>query len=155
YPARLMTGRAAAGRQGYKDAVTYLDVMIKDTNCPPALNAQAQFTLGLTLMSFESSDTNNSAANFAAATNVFGRLAQAAPAGGLSLPAQVRIGDCNLQMNNFDAATNVYAAVFNSTNADIALRSEAQVGFGLALEKKSELAAADDKRKLQHRALQN
>jgi len=155
YPARLMAGRAAAGRQGYKDAIGYFGDIIKDASCPPALNAQAQFALGNTYMSFESADQTNSAANFSAATNVFSRLIAAYPASELALPAQVKIGECNLQMNNYDAATNIYATVFNATSAPISLRSEAQVGFGLALEKKSDLATAEEKKKLLRQALQN
>ncbi|HXF10800.1 MAG TPA: outer membrane protein assembly factor BamD, partial [Desulfuromonadaceae bacterium] len=155
YPARLMAGRAAAGRQGYKDANGYFADMINDTNCPPALTAQAQFALGTTLMSFESGDQTNLMANFARATNFFSRLISAYPGSDLAMPAQVKIANCNLQMNNYDGATNVYAAVFNSTNAPLSLRSEAQVGFGIALEKKSDLVTADDKKKLLRQALQN
>jgi hypothetical protein len=47
------------------------------------------------------------------------------------------LGECNAQLGNFDAATNAYAQVFNSPNAGIAARSQAQIGFGIALEKKA------------------
>lgn len=155
YPARLMTGRAAVGRQGYKDAIHYFADMINDTNCPSTLNVQAQFALGNTLMSFASPDQTNAIANFSTATNVFNRLILAYPGGELAVPAQVKIADCDLQMNNYDAATNLYAAVLNATNAALSLRSEAQVGLGLVLEKKAELATAEDKKRLQRMALQN
>ena len=38
-----------------------------------------------------------------------------------------------------DRATNAFASVFNSPYADVSLRSQAQVGFGIALEKKAAL----------------
>ena len=46
------------------------------------------------------------------------------------------------------AATNAYAQVFNSPFADISARSQAQIGFGIALEKKAALADGDDQRLL-------
>ena len=50
YPARMMAGRAAMGRQGYTDAIGYFTQLTGDTNCPPDLNAQALFAYGSALM---------------------------------------------------------------------------------------------------------
>ena len=38
YQARLMAGRAAMGRQGYKDAIDHFTSLTSDTNCPLDLN---------------------------------------------------------------------------------------------------------------------
>ena len=57
--------------------------------------------------------------------------------------AWCEIGDCDLQLTNYVAATNAYAQVFDNTNspADVSLRSQAQIGFGIALEKMAALAS--------------
>jgi tetratricopeptide (TPR) repeat protein len=65
------------------------------------------------------------------------------------------LGDCYLQLTNYDAATNAYAQVFNSPFANISARSQAQVGFGLALEKMAALATGDDRRALLELAKNN
>jgi hypothetical protein len=70
---------------------------------------------------------------------VFGQLCQSYPTNEWGALAWGELGDCCLQLNNFDAATNAYAQVFASPFADISARSQAQVGFGIALEKKAAL----------------
>ena len=52
-------------------------------------------------------------------------------------------------------ATNAYAQVFNSPYANISARSQAQIGFGIALEKKAALATARSRRALLKLALDN
>ncbi|HTV75428.1 MAG TPA: hypothetical protein VMD57_00400, partial [Candidatus Baltobacteraceae bacterium] len=123
-----------------------------DTNCPADVNAQALFAWGDTLMQMGSTDTNNPLANFSTATNVFSQID---PADELSLPAQIEIGKCDLQLGNYDAATNAYAQVFNSPNAGISARSEAQIGFGIALEKMAAQATGTNQAALLQFALQN
>jgi TolA-binding protein len=152
YPAQLMAGRAAMGWLGYSDAIHYFTGLTGDTNCPPDLNAQALFAYGSALMIKPSDDTNNPLANFKLAASVFGQIGQT---NGLGAPAQIEIGKCDLQLANYDDATNAYATVFNSTNADISARSQAQIGFGIALEKKAALATGDEQRALLKQALDN
>ena len=54
------------------------------------------------------------------------------------------------------AATNAYAQVFNSTApANISARSQAQIGFGIALEKKAALATGTNQTALLQLALDN
>ena len=90
----------------------------------------------------DSTDTNNPLANFQTATNVFSQICQLYPTNELGALAWIEIGECDLQLTNYDAATNAYAQVFNSTApANISARSQAQIGFGIALEKKAALAA--------------
>lgn len=145
YPAHLMAGRAAAGRGGYPDAKQYFSDTFSDTNCPPDIAAQALFGIGSVLMNSDSG-TTNLVANFQAATNFFARVIQMYPANNYGALAWCYIGDCDLQISDYDSATNAYAQVFTSTNAEISLRSRAKVGFGVALEKKAEQSTdADNK----------
>jgi TolA-binding protein len=153
YPARLMAGHAAMGRQGYKDAIDHFTSLTSDTNCPSDLKAQALFAYGGALMSMDSPDTtNNPLANFQLAAKVFGQLD---PTNELGALARVEIGDCNLQLTNYDDATNAYAQVVSSTNASVSARSRAQIGFGLALEKKAALATGTNQTALLQLALDN
>jgi TolA-binding protein len=140
YPAQLMAGRAAAARQGYLEAVRdYFSKLEQDTNCLMDLRAQATFEHGKALMLSGSADTNNPLANFALATNEFIQIVQLYPTNEQGALAWLYIGDCDGQLGNYDAATNAYAQVFNSTSADASVRSQAQIAFGLALEKMAAL----------------
>ena len=58
YEARMMAGRAAVGRQGYKEAIEYFTNLTSDLKCPPGLKAQAIFAYGDTLMSLPPTETN-------------------------------------------------------------------------------------------------
>jgi TolA-binding protein len=153
--ARLMAGRAAVARQGYSDAIDYFKVLEEDTNCPVDLRAQAAFAHGNALMRMDSTDTNNPLANFQSATNVFGQIGQWDPANELVAAAMIEIGNCNLQLTNYDDATNAYAQVVTSTNASMSARSQAQIGIGIALEKKAALASGPAQNELLDQALDN
>ncbi|HTY88854.1 MAG TPA: tetratricopeptide repeat protein [Candidatus Acidoferrum sp.] len=155
YQARLMAGRAAMGLSSYKDAIDELTALTSDTNCPPVLNAQALFAYGSVLMQMESSDTNHPLANFQKALEVFNQLGRLYPTNEPGVLAWNGIGDCNLQLTNYDGATNAYAQVFRSPYADVAARSRAQIGFGLALEKKADLVAGNDRTQLLQLALES
>ncbi|MEI8289209.1 MAG: tetratricopeptide repeat protein [Verrucomicrobiota bacterium] len=141
YPAKLMAGRAAVGRQGFSDAGRYftklIDDTINDTNCPPELGVQARFAYGAALLQTTSSDTNNS--NLQLALNLFSQICRLCPTNEAGALAWSETGDCQLQLGDFDAATNAYAQVLNSPVAGSGLRGRAQVGVGLALEKKAAL----------------
>jgi len=155
YQARLMAGRAAMGLPSYKDAIDHFTSLTSDTNCPPDLNAQALFAYGGALMLSDSPDTNNPLANFQLATNVFNQICQLYPTNEPGVLAWNEIGDCDLQLGAFDAATNAYAQVFNSPFANISARSRAQIGFGSALEKKAALATGTNQTALLQLALDN
>jgi TolA-binding protein len=155
YQAQMMAGRAAVGRLGYSDAIGYFTALVADTNCPPELDVQARFAWGSALMRSDSTDTNNPLLNFQSATNVFGRICQLYPTNEWGALALGELADCYLQLTNYDAATNAYAQVFNSPVAGISARSQAQIGFGIALEKMAALAAATNQTALFQLALQN
>jgi TolA-binding protein len=156
YQARLMAGRAAMGLPSYKDAIDHFTSLTSDTNCPPDLNAQALFLYGSALMLQDSTDTNNPLANFQLAMNVFSQICQLYPTNEPGALAWNEIGDCDLQLTNYDAATNAYAQVFNTNApANISARSRAQIGFGIALEKKAALATGTNQTALLQLALDN
>jgi TolA-binding protein len=153
YPAQMMAGRAAIGWFGFQDAIGYFMGLVDDTNCPPDLNAQARFAWGGALMQMNSSDMNNPLANFQLATNVFAQIVQMYPTNEFSALAWGEIGDCDLQLTNYDSATNAYAQAVNSPFANIAARSQAQIGWGIALEKEAALMTGSDQTNLLQLAL--
>lgn len=156
YPAQMMAGRAAVARLDYTGAARdYFAKLEADTNCPIDLRVQATFAHGDALMRSEPDDTNNPLANFGLATNEFFQIVQLYPTNELGLLALFYIGDCNVQLTNYDAATNAYAQVFNSPFAGLNARSEAQIGFGLALEKKAALLSGTGQNALLNQALDN
>jgi TolA-binding protein len=134
--ARMMAGRAAVARQDYKGAINYFSTLEGDTNCLMDLRVQAAFAHGNALMQMDSAETNNPLANFSAATNVFAQIVQLYPTNELGARAWGKIGECEFQLAHYDAATNAYAQVLNTNvQANISLRSQAQIGWGNALEK--------------------
>ena len=155
WQAQMMAGRAALGRLGYLDAIGYFTGLAGDTNCPAELVAPARFAYGSTLMLMSSTDTNNPLANFQVATNVFAQIAQANPTNEWGAQAMIEIGNCDLQLGDFDRATNAFAQVINSPFAGVSLRSQAQVGFGLVLEKKAALLDGAEQRELLQLAMDN
>ena len=154
WQAQLMAGRAAVGRLGYSDAIGYFITLVSDTNCPPEPGALARLAWGGALMRLEA-DTNNPLANFQKATNVFGQVVQLWPTNEFGLEAWGEIGDCDLQLSDYDGATNAYAQIFNSPAANVSVRSQAQIGFGIALEKKAAPAAGPMQNELFQAALDN
>jgi len=155
YPAQLMAAQAAVGRLGFADAATYLVRLVSDVNCPEPLKTQALFAYGGVLMRMDSPDTNRPFANFELATSVFLRICLANPTNDLGALAGSELGDCQLQLGAFDAATNAYAQVVNSPYAGVALRGRAQVGLGRVLEKKAAAAPPEARQGLLDQALKN
>ncbi len=154
--ARMTAGLAAVARQDYSDAISdYFAILEEDTNCLMDLRVQATFAHGTALMRMDSTDTNNPLYNFQLATNVFIQICQLYPTNELGALAWGEIGDCDLQLANYDAATNAYAQVVNSPSANIAARSQAQIGWGIALEKMAALATGMDQTNLLQMALDN
>jgi TolA-binding protein len=157
YPARMMAGRAAVARQDYRGAIyNYFSKLEVNTNCPVDLRVQAAFAHGNALMQMDSAETNNPLANFSAATNVFASIVKSNPTNEAAACAWGKIGECEFQLALYDAATNAYAQVLNTNvQANISLRSQAQIGIGIALEKKAELATGTNQTALRELALNN
>lgn len=135
YPAQLMAGRAAMGRQGYKDAEAHLVPLINEAAWPSELGAQARFAYGAVLMQMPSADTNSPLANLTIATNIFDQIFKAYPTNQAGLRALGELANCAVQLGDFSVATNFYLQVANSTFADAAMQAQARVGLGLAYEK--------------------
>ena len=157
YWAQLMAGRAALGRGGFWDARRYFTTLIPDTNCPVDVRVQATFAAGDALLRMDSTDTNNPLANFQTAANEFNQICLLSPTNEAGALAFFKIGDCNLQLSKYAAATNAYAQVFDNTNsaASVLLRSRAQIGFGIVLEKMATLASGTNQTALFRLALDN
>lgn len=140
YPAMLMAGRSAIGRQGYQDAKDYLIKLIGDTNCPPDLDASALFAYGDVLMQQPSPDSNTPLTNYWQAIGYFQIICQQYPGTVQQSLAYGEIGNCYLQLGSqashfYADATNAYAQVMASPYAEIDARSQAQVGIGIVLER--------------------
>jgi TolA-binding protein len=159
HPARMMAGRAAVARQDYHGAIRdYFSKLEADTNCLDMdLRVQAAFAHGDALMQMDSADTNNPLANFSEAiTNEFAPIIQLNPTNESAALAWLEIGKCEFQLANYDAATNAYAQILDTNvQADISLRSQAQIGAGIVLEKKAALASGDAQKGLRELALDN
>jgi TolA-binding protein len=158
HQARLMAGRAAVARLGFSDAAGYFTKLINDRDCPPELVAQALFEYGDATMRTESTDTNKPFASFEEAITIFKKIPQLYPANDLVAPAWGRIGDCHLQLaatdaKYFSAATNAYQQAMDSPRAVVTVRSQAEVGLGLALEKMAALKTGADAAALNQLAL--
>lgn len=148
YPAMLMAGRSAMGRQGYDNAEAYFLKLMGQTNCPPqldpkdwySLDAQAWFAYGDVLMQQPSSDTNNPLANFKLAIQYFDYVCKQYGGSEQAALAWGEIGNCYLQLATqspqyYSDATNAYAQVMASPSAEVAARSQAQLGVGMVYEK--------------------
>jgi TolA-binding protein len=160
YPAQLMAGRSAAARQDFSEAIngyfgplrTTLEMV--DTNYPGLL-AQTLLAYGKALMAMPS-DTNNLTANFINASNVFIDLYQRNATNEFGALACTYIGNCSVQLTNYDGAINYYALAFNTNmDATVPTRSMAQVGLGAALEQKAALATGMNQTALLQLALGN
>ena len=143
YPAQMMAGRAAVARTDYAGAIQdYFEKLEADTNCPPDLIVQAAFAHGSALMKIDSPDTNNPTTNFFAAARVFNTIYTAFPTNEYGARAAGQMGNCFVQLSRYDDATNYYTQAMLSPAANVELRSMAQVGLGVALEKKAALLPA-------------
>jgi TolA-binding protein len=158
HEAQLMAARAAVARQRPEDAVNYLTNLTSDLKCPPEIQAQAMFAYGDTLMSLPPEGTNSALANYQEAIRIFSKLSQLFPDSRIALLAQGKVGSCYLQLGTADPrqyefSMQAYSKVLMAPTADVATRSEAEVGLGVALEKSAGSAAESGQSALAKRAL--
>ncbi len=154
YPAQLMAGRAAMARLGFADAVrSYFMPLLSDTNCPADIVVPTRFACAHALMQAEVADTNKLAANYQSALALLALVYQLNSTNEWAARAWSEIGDYNLQMGDFTAATNAYARVLEFSAADHGLRDRARVGLGLTLEKAAALLPPVDQKPLLKSAL--
>jgi tetratricopeptide (TPR) repeat protein len=107
-------------------------------------------------MWMDSTVTNDPLHNYSEATNVFASIIRLNPTNEAAARAWGKIGECCLQLADYDAVTNACAQVLNANmQADVSLRSQAQIVIGTALEKKAAPASGDDRNALLKLALEN
>ncbi len=155
--AEFMAGCSAAAREDYSEAINdYFGKLEANTNCPEPLLERVYLAHGKALMQMPSSDTNNPLANYQSARGAFSQVCLRNPTNEMSALAWFYTGDCDLQLTNYDAATNDYAQAFNTNMAaTVSTRSMAQVALATALEKEAALAAGADRTALLQAALNN
>ena len=151
YEARMMAGRAAFARQAYGDAEGYFTNLVNDRACPGDILVQAFFAYGDTLTYQASSPPRLE--KFAEAREAFSRIPQLFPNSALAPAALGRIGDCYLQLAKqdaklYDSAAKAYRELIESQVADIHVRSQAEVGLGVVLEKQAALRQPPDNKPL-------
>lgn len=159
FQARMMAGRSAFARQGFKDAADYFRSIINNEKCPPEIAAEAWFALGDTLIEQGSADPTKKTDQFNEAIVVFNRITQLYPTNRLAILALGRIGDCYLNLaadnpENYMKAIEFYQKVIAS-NADISSRSQAETSLGIVYEKLSQLKLPNEKAQLLLKALEH
>ena len=160
YEARMMAGRAAVARLGFSDAVGYFTAVINDVQCPPDLVAQALFAYGDATMRLEPADTNKPSANYEEAIRAFSKLQQLYPTNELFVLAWGRIGDCYLQLaalnpKNYEPSAQAYQTVMDDSRANASVRSQAEVGLALVLDKQVQSKPEADQAEGRQLALQH
>jgi TolA-binding protein len=147
--ARLLAGRAAFGRQGYASAAGYFRWVITNTASADPIVAEALYDLGITFAELPATESTNVLANFEEAINAFTRITQQHATNRMAPLAWGKIGDCHLQLaasdpRRYARATNAYTVVMESA-AGLSVRSKAEVGLGIALEKMAGLPDCSDR----------
>ena len=153
YKAQMMAGWAAVKRADYDGALDYFTKLTSNTNCPKDLRMQATFAYGDALVSRNSTNDLNDA------IGVFKTILQ--PPYGTNrqtVRAWGRIGDCFLQLaatnsGQYENATNYYQMLVVSPDADVASRSQAEVGLGIVAEKQAEQKIGEEQTALLDTAL--
>lgn len=149
FQARMMAGRAAFARQNYSDAEEYFKYFISnDQNCPPELVAEAFFALGDTYTR-QDLDPSKPLLRFSQAKEAFDRIPRMFPSSPLTPAAWGRIGDCYLQLATqdpqlYESAAEAYGKAVAAPNANVEIRSQAEVGLGIVREKQARLKAAPE-----------
>jgi TolA-binding protein len=147
--ARLMAGRAAYERRDFPNAIESFTSLSSDTNCPEALWVQAVLGYGgAKLRQATTPAETNKLTRFAEAVAVFSQIQQRFPTNESTAAAWGEMGNCYLQMaalepRYYDSASNAYQQAMVATNANITVRSIAQVGLAQVLEKVAETGGGD------------
>lgn len=160
YQARLMAARAAFRRQGYAAAVGYLTNLINSADCPPSLLPEAYFALADTFIGYSDAPglSTNSLENYKQAIVVLEKITANYPTNRLAPLAWGRMGDSYLQRASaepafYQSAATAYTNAMKSELADVATRSQAEVGLAQLQEKFAETASAAERPDLLNQAL--
>lgn len=159
FQARMMAGRSAFARQGFKDAADYFRSVINNEKCPPEIAVEAWFALGDTLIEQGSVDPVKKLDQFKEAVVVFNRITQIYPTNRLATIALGRLGDCYLHLaqenpENYMKAIEYYQKVIAS-NADVSTRSQAETSLGIVYERLAQLKLPNEKGQFIKQALEH
>lgn len=156
HEARLMAGRAAFARQGYRDAKGYFRWII--TNGPPVITnslisttlvARAYFALGDCFVAEPEGDTP-----LGDAMNAFVAVIDRFPDTREALLARGKLATCHLSRAELDPnqapaaytnAARLYLDVLQAASADLTTRSQAEVELGLLREKQASRATGAER----------
>ena len=167
YQARRMAGVAAFARQSYESARNHFDWLITNgplysatSPVPVALAAEAYLFRGDTFLLEDPAAATNKLDRYGEAITAFSKIVTPPfPTNALGPRAWGRIGDCQLTLatatrdtNRFAAAAVAYQNALGAA-ADVAVRSMAEVGLGIVLEKEAPLHPPAEQAALLDRAL--
>ncbi|MBI2947217.1 MAG: tetratricopeptide repeat protein [Verrucomicrobia bacterium] len=168
YQAGLRAARAALLRDKPSDASQYLTNLLstldRDTNRPAAVEVEAYLLLAdVALKDVSATTLTNSLRRFENALVPLGRIISFYPTNPLAPVARAKMADCYLQLAGLDPAqaavyysmamTNYFGAMEKTSPAEVAMRSQAEVGFAIALEKFAHLRPLAEQKPLLNRAL--
>jgi TolA-binding protein len=134
YQARMMAGRAAFARQGWKDARDHFTALVNDSP-----TAEAFFALGDTITRGDA-DPARPLQKFEEARVAFAKIPQLYPDSPLAPAAWGRIGDCYFQLaaqdpRQYDNATNAFWKAITAPGAEVKVRWQAEMGLAQVLER--------------------
>jgi len=165
FEARMMAGRAAYMRQGYKDAANYFKNLIDKLialNRPSPLIPQALDALADTYISGPGAvlGSTNALDGYKEALGVLDKITREYPTNALAPLAWGQMGMCYLQLasvdtNNYERAAHAFTNALKSELANVKCRSIAEVGLARVLEKQAEQASAAERTSLLKEALQH
>ena len=145
YEAQIRAGTSAMLSYGYKDACGYFADLASNSACPTDLRIQATLAAGDAFMARTDLDLTN---RLTEAIAWYSTIPQSYPSNSLSAPALGQIGNCYLQLYDYERASNAFQRVTLSPLADVPARSQATVGLGLVAEGlAAKLKLEDDQRR--------
>lgn len=157
--ARMMAGRSAFRRTSYREARAYFTELINvaPTNAASGLLPEAYFALGDAIR--YGADADKVLGSLAEAIVAYSKITQSYPESALVPLAWGEIGNCHFQLakadtKQYDLAVAAYRNVVG-TNAPVAARSQAEVGWAMCLEAKAALPGVTNRTALQVEALQH
>lgn len=150
FQAWFKAGRSAFMRQSYDNATNYFLSLINDKLCPSHVVAEAFFAYGDTLTERPiDADGTNAINRFETAIGSFLKIPQLYAGSPLVPRALGRIADCYFQIasvepGQYTNASAFYQKALAGETADLATRSQAEVGLANALSGQARLKAAPD-----------
>ncbi len=139
-----MAGRAAVGRYNYKGAIDHFRRLYTNSACPPDLRVQAAYAAGDALMLGSDPDASTRNEDLRSALDWFEDIVKNYSTNSRVPLVWGRIGDCNLQLKTYAAASNAYSQVLVCSNAAAAARYQARLGLATVAERLSDQKTGDE-----------